>query len=355
MREYGFEDLTLDHVKFYVSDAEGAAASLSAAYGLGIAPTSGKPDEDVGGARSALVGVDGIRLVLTEAVEDDHPARAFVEAHGDGVSDVAIAVDDVHRTFAEAVRGGARVIARPAEAHGVVTAAIGGFGDVIHTLVQRPHGLKPGPLPDPAAGGDGTGLHRIDHFAVCVEAGQLQPTVGFYQRALGFDMTFEERITVGRQAMNSMVVQSPDRTITFTILEPDRSRASGQIDDFLKNHGGPGVQHIAFTSDDIVTSIERLRDRGVEFLSTPASYYEILPGRIEHPDHAVPDLRRLDILVDADHGGQLFQIFARSTHPRRTYFFEIIERQGARTFGSGNIKALYEAVELESERAPELP
>jgi 4-hydroxymandelate synthase len=355
MREYGFQDLTLDHVKFYVDSADDAAASMSAAYGLSTAPTSGKPDEDVSGTRTVLAGVDRIRLVLTEAVEDDHPARAFVEAHGDGVSDIAIAVDDVERTFAEAVRGGARVIARPAEAHGVVTAAIGGFGDVIHTLVQRPRGLEPGPLPGPVGAEGGTGLHEIDHFAVCVEPGQLQPTVEFYQRALGFDMTFEERITVGRQAMNSMVVQSPSRTITLTILEPDRSRASGQIDDFLKNHGGPGVQHIAFTSDGIVTSIERLRDRGVEFLSTPASYYEILPSRIEHPDHSVEDLQRLDILVDADHGGQLFQIFARSTHPRRTFFFEIIERQGARTFGSGNIKALYEAVELESERAPELP
>lgn len=357
MPGYDFRDLTLDHVKFYVEDVSGAATALSESYGFGTYAASGFPDGRVSDTYSVALGTDRIRLVLCSAQTDDHPGRAYVEAHGDGVCDIAIRADDVAVTFAEAVSRGARPIADPVARDGMVTATIGGFGDVVHTLVQRPADVDPRVLPGfgmlDRSGPPGVGLHEMDHFAVCVEAGRLDETVAYYERTLGFSMIFSERITVGAQAMNSKVVQSAGGTVTLTIIEPDLSRDPGQIDDFLKNHGGAGVQHIAFTSEDIVASIDGLRDRGIELLTTPASYYELLAGRLELSKHSVGDLQRLNILVDEDHDGQLFQIFARSTHPRRTFFFEVIERCGARTFGSGNIKALYEAVELESAKVAE--
>jgi 4-hydroxymandelate synthase len=160
-------------------------------------------------------------------------------------------------------------------------------------------------------------------------------------------MIFTEHIVVGAQAMNSKVVQSGSGHVTLTLIEPDVSRAPGQIDGFLKNHGGAGVQHIAFTAKDIVSSVDSISSRGIDFLTTPAMYYELLTRRLELAAHSTADLRRLNILVDQDSHGQLFQIFARSVHPRRTFFLEIIERLNARTFGSANIKALYEAVELQ--------
>ena len=198
------------------------------------------------------------------------------------------------------------------------------------------------------------GLLGIDHFAVCLNAGDLGPTVAFYERALGFRQIFEEHIVVGAQAMNSTVVQSASGAVTLTLIEPDRRADPGQIDDFLKEHHGAGVQHIAFNSDDAVRAVKALSRRGVEFLKTPEAYYNMLGERITLETHTLDALRATNVLADEDHGGQLFQIFTASTHPRRTLFFEVIERQGAKTFGSSNIKALYEAVELERTGQSEL-
>jgi 4-hydroxymandelate synthase len=183
-----------------------------------------------------------------------------------------------------------------------------------------------------------------------VNAGELQPTIDLYRTVLGFREIFEEHIVVGPQAMNSKVAQSASGAVTFTILEPDTTAEPGQIDGFLTGHDGSGIQHIAFLTDDAVRSVGLLQDRGVAFLTTPGSYYDLLGERITPKNHDLSALRKLNLLVDEDHGGQLFQIFTRSTHPRRTLFFEVIERTGAETFGSANIKALYEAVEWERNR-----
>ena len=163
--------------------------------------------------------------------------------------------------------------------------------------------------------------------------------------AYGFDVTFSERILVGAQAMDSVVVQSPNREVTLVLIEPDPTTEPGQINDFLKSHGGPGVQHLAFTATDIVSAIDGLQRHGVNFLLAPEAYYRMLGERLSPVKHDVESLRRFNILVDQDHDGQLFQIFTRSTQQKRTVFFEVIERVGATTFGGGNIKALYEAVE----------
>jgi 4-hydroxymandelate synthase len=332
-----FADLQVDHVEFHVDDLVAAAAQFGGGYGLQT--YASKPG-------SVILGRGGIRIVLT--VPEDEAGRSYVERHGDGVASIGLRVPDAGAAFAEAVRRGATAIAPPVTEGAVTTASVLGFGDVRHKFVQRtgdervPAGYTPGMAPvwD-------SGLREVDHFAVCLEAGQLEPTVAFYERVLDFDMTFTEKIVVGAQAMNSQVVQSKSRAVTLTLIEPDVSRAAGQIDAFLAAHGGAGVQHIAFTTENIVRTVGAIGARGVGFLETPDAYYRRLPGRLDVERHAVDDLRRLNVLVDEDHDGQLFQIFSRSTHPRNTFFVEVIERLGARTFGSGNIKALYEAVELQ--------
>lgn len=341
------DGLSIDHVEFYVQDTTAAAATFVDDYGFEIYGAS-EPAEPASAIRSVALGKNRIRLVLTTAQGADHPAAAYVEQHGDGVANIALTTPDARRVFAEAVRRGATVVAEPAERDGLVTASIKGFGDVIHTFVQRPASddvrRLPGfsPVSETGARFD-SGLGTIDHFAVCVEAGQLAPTVEFYENVLDFRMIFDERIVVGDQAMDSRVVQSRSGSVTLTLIEPDTSREPGQIDKFLKDHGGAGVQHIAFTADSIVESVALLKSKGVSFLSTPAAYYRLLS--VDLTKYSVSELKDLDILVDEDHNGQLFQIFAASVHPNRTFFTEVIERMGAQTFGSGNIKALYEAVE----------
>ncbi|MFE9437363.1 4-hydroxyphenylpyruvate dioxygenase [Streptomyces sp. NPDC006640] len=342
-----FDELSIDHVEFYVHDMAVAAAQFTDSYGFEIYGASETADSDET-IRSVALGKHQIRLVLTTARGADHPAAAYVEQHGDGVANIALTTSDAAGAFTEAVRRGAAAVAEPAERDGLVTASIRGFGDVIHTFVQRPAladaRTLPGfsAVPEKGARFD-SGLGGIDHFAVCLEAGQLASIVEFYEKVLDFRMIFEERIVVGSQAMDSKVVQSRSGSVTLTLIEPDTSLDPGQIDKFLKNHGGAGVQHIAFTADNIVESVGLLKSVGVSFLSTPDAYYRLLS--VDLAKHSVSRLRELDVLVDEDHDGQLFQIFTASVHPLGTFFMEVIERLGARTFGSGNIKALYEAVE----------
>ncbi|WP_344639877.1 4-hydroxyphenylpyruvate dioxygenase [Kitasatospora cystarginea] len=354
-----FDGLGVDHVGLAVADLTRSVELFAEHYGFGVYARSAGPSAE--GVRAVAVGRHGIRLVLTEGGTADHPAAAYTERHGDGVCDIALSTPDAAAAFTEAVRRGARPVSGPVERDGVVTAAIAAFGDVVHTFVQRPQAVDatvlpgldavPGAAGEPVpAGAPETGLSTIDHFAVCLEAGQLIPTVEFYRTVLDFEMVFTERIVVGGQAMDSMVVQSRSGEVTLTLIEPDPSREPGQIDQFIKSHGGAGIQHIAFATDDIVREVGRLGASGIGFLNTPGAYYDLVPERLELLRHSVDELRALGILVDQDQDGQLLQIFTRSVHPRGTLFFEVIERLGARTFGSGNIKALYTAVELEQTR-----
>jgi 4-hydroxymandelate synthase len=349
--EVPFDDMTVDHIELYVRDIRAKTTWLVDQYGLTV-EADNEHEAAHSGARSVALGSGRISVVLTEALDEEHPAAVYVARHGDGVGNIALRVADAAAAFEEAVRRGARPVAQPVARDGVVTAAITGFGDVSHTFVERLAGVPKGTLPglrpvtrrEPV---QDMGLTDVDHFAVCLEAGTLEETVDYYRRVLGFDMIFAEDIVVGSQAMISKVVQSRSGGVTLTMIEPDVSRDPGQIDEFLKNHDGPGVQHIAWNSEDIVRSVRSMRSRGVEFLSTPGTYYTLLADRLTARWHSVDDLRNHDILMDEDHDGQLFQIFTRSVHPNRTLFMEVIERAGARTFGSGNIKALYEAVELQ--------
>jgi 4-hydroxymandelate synthase len=347
------QDLTIDYVEMYVDNMSTKAFGWVDRYGFTVVGSGGSAEH-----RSIALRHGSITLVLTEATSDQHPASAYVQAHGDGVADIALRTADVPTAFATAVAHGARPHRQPAIHAGDgprVTAAINGFGDVVHTLVQRDPaqgepGLPVGFVPTLNSSAERiseVGLLEIDHIAVCLDTGELNPTVEFYQRALGFRDVFEEHIVIGAQAMNSTVVQSPSGKVTLTLIEPDQQAEPGQIDDFLKSHHGAGVQHIAFGCENAVRSVRTLTARGVEFLTTPPAYYDLLGERIRLTGHTLDELRTTNVLADEDHGGRLFQIFTSATHPRRTLFFEIIERQGAVTFGSANIKALYEAVELE--------
>jgi 4-hydroxymandelate synthase len=347
----------IDHIELYVGDAQQSAYYFSSAFGLEVGGQGG-PETDLTGQRSLLMVQGEVRMVLTSGLYAEHSATEYVHRHGDGVAVVALQVDDVEESFAELVQRGAEPISPPKTYSDagtvVIIAEVGGFGDVIHRLVQRDGpGFLPGAIE--MADREPTGeprFKKIEHLAICVPAEQLQATSQFYQKVYGFAEIFTEYIEVAGQGMNSVVVQSPSGEVTFTLIEPDTERRAGQIDDFLQWHAGAGVQHIALITDDIVSAVDGLGGRGVRFLSTPGSYYQSLEARVGEVDAPIAELSRLGILVDRDHWGQLLQIFTESTHVRRTLFIEVIERRGARTFGSGNIKALYEAKERELVHAP---
>lgn len=334
-------EMRVNHVEFYVGDAAAAEVELAERYGFETTATSGSRHGDDDHFSIALRRGE-IHLVLTQPRSVRHAAHEYLARHGDGVADIALRTPDVRGSFERAMLGGA-----PAAGE----AAIHGYGGVRHTFVEDrgPEVVAiPGFPPVPATGPCAeVGIHDIDHFAFCLNAGELEAAAGVYSSALDFTLIFEERIAVGTQAMSSQVVQSASRAVTLTLIEPDLSADPGQIDAFLRNHDGPGVQHIAFRCDDAVATVGELTGRGVEFLDIPDSYYRLLGEHLSLATHETEELRRLGILVDQDHDGQLFQIFTKSTHPRRTFFYEIIERRGATTFGSGNIRALYEAVEAE--------
>ena len=348
--------LDLDHVEFYVADASAAARSLCAAYGFQVYGHGG-PETGLAGQRTVLLGQGDIRLLLTSGLHAVHPASQFVARHGDGVAVIALRTDRAAIAYGEVTEAGPAGLSPPRawENHAarVVTAEVAGFGDVGYRLVERSGDetdFQPGAIemmPESGAGSGRDLLRRIDHLAVCVPAGELDATVAFHEQVFGCALTFGEYIELGNQGMHSKVVQSSSGALTLTIIEPDVSRTPGQIDDFLAWHEGAGVQHVAYLTTDIVRAVRTLADRGVEFAVTPPGYYDMLGQRLGRTDIAVEALRPLGILVDRDHWGQMFQIFAKSTHIRRTYFAELIDRHGARTFGTSNIPALYAAKERE--------
>ncbi|MFI1768408.1 4-hydroxyphenylpyruvate dioxygenase [Streptomyces sp. NPDC020800] len=348
----------IDHVEFYVGDARQASFYLCSALGFRLCAETGA-DHGRPGQRSLLLRQGGIRLLMTSALTEDAAAARYVARHGDGAAVIAFGADDARTAFHEAVARGARPVREPAEYADadarVVVAEVAGFGDVTHRFVER-HGDREAFLPgvsrhlapDPEEGENL--LRLVDHIAVCVPAGELDAIVEHYEKAFGFTQVFEEYIEVGAQAMNSKVVQSGSGGVTFTVLEPDTTHAPGQIDDFIGRHGGAGVQHLAFLTDDIFTAVGRLQERGTRFLTTPGGYYDTVTDRVGATDVDLAALRRHHVLIDRDHWGEILQIFTQSMHVRRTYFMEVVQRRGARSFGSGNIRALYEAVERDSAR-----
>jgi 4-hydroxyphenylpyruvate dioxygenase len=350
-----------DAVELWVGNARAYAGFLCSAFGFRITAYAG-PETGRRDAASYVVEQGRIRLVVTAGLDRDTPVMAHVARHGDGVRDVAFEVSDVDAAFDAAVARGA-VVVRPPESltdgHGELRrASIATYGETLHTFVDRSRyagpfaptyaadGLPPEPVADPV------GLARIDHVVGNVEKGELDRWVDFYRSVLGFDefRTFSaSQISTEYSALMSTVVWDGTE-ILLPLNEPADGKRKSQIQEYLEAYHGPGVQHIALHTDDIVQAVASLRKRGLRFLEAPATYYDDARTRLGHLDLPWGDIERLGILVDEEPDGWLLQIFTETISDRPTVFVEIIQRGGARGFGEGNFKALFEAIEREQAR-----
>ncbi|PIQ62482.1 MAG: 4-hydroxyphenylpyruvate dioxygenase [Bacteroidetes bacterium CG12_big_fil_rev_8_21_14_0_65_60_17] len=350
-----------DYVEFYVGNAKQAAHYYMSAFGFQPVAYSGL---ETGNKEktSYVVGQDKSRFVLTSALVPESDVAAHVREHGDGVKDLAMWVDDARSAWEETTRRGARSVREPREKKDdygtVTTASIATYGETIHTFVERKdyRGVfMPGfeawandwYKPEPV------GLKYIDHCVGNVHLGDMNKYVDFYSDVLGFRnlLSFDDKdISTEYTALMSKVMANGNDRIKFPINEPAAGKKKSQIEEYLDFYRGAGVQHIAMATDNIIQTVTELRRRGVEFLQVPKTYYDILPDRVGEIDEDIAPLRELGILVDRDPDGYLLQIFTRPVQDRPTVFYEIIQRKGARSFGKGNFKALFEAIEREQER-----
>jgi 4-hydroxyphenylpyruvate dioxygenase len=351
----------IDHVEFYVGNAAQAAFYFTHAYGF-TETAYGGLETGRRDRRSHVLEQGRIRLVLTGTLNGgdeiaDHHAR-----HGDGVHKIALSVPDAAAAYGHAVSHGARGVQTPQwveDEHGrVQLASVATYGDTLHLFVQRddyrgpflPGYEKRAEAPkDP----DGMLLMGIDHIVGNVELGHMEEWVGYYERVFGMTEMIhfsDEAISTEYSALMSKVVTDGSGRIKFPINEPAQGKRKSQIEEYIEYYNGAGAQHIAVATRDIVRCVTELREHGVEFLNIPGEYYDEVPERIGEIDEDIEDLKRLGILVDRDDEGYLLQIFTKPIGDRPTVFFEIIERHGARGFGEGNFKALFEAIEREQDR-----
>jgi 4-hydroxyphenylpyruvate dioxygenase len=348
-----------DHLELYVGNAKQAAFFYEHAFGFTTTAYAG-PETGIRDRASYVVEQGDIRLVLTSGMHGDSEITRFACAHGDGVKDTALTVPDAGEAYRQAVQRGARGIVEPHwiedDVGRVQRATIGTYGENVHTFVDRQEYSGPF-LPcfrevartngKPATG---VGLRAIDHVVGNVELGKMDYWVEFYERTMGFTNIIhfaDEQIHTEYSALMSKVMADGEGKIKFPINEPAEGKRKSQIEEYLEFFGGPGVQHVALQSEDIVRTVETLQELGVLFLSTPESYYEDATDRVGEIGEDWDDLKRLRILVDRDDDGYLLQIFTKTAQDRPTLFFEVIERHGARGFGEGNFKALFEAIERE--------
>ena len=351
--------LGIDHVEIYVGNAVQASYWFRNAIGFRESAYAGL-ETGIRDRSSHVLAQGRIRIVLTAPLLGTSEIARHVGAHGDGVKVIGLSVPDAEHAYRYAVRHGARGVREPWEEsddQGTVRmSTIATYGDTLHTFVER-DGYDGAFLPGYAAA-DGeasdAGLFAgIDHIVGNVELGRLEEWVGYYERVFGMTemIHFTDRdISTEYSALMSKVMADGKGRVKFPINEPAEGKRKSQIEEYLEFNGGPGAQHIALATTDIVGTIKELRERGVRFLSTPESYYEELPGRIGEIDEDLQDLAELGILADRDDEGYLLQIFTHTIGDRPTVFLEVIERHGARGFGEGNFKALFEAIEREQER-----
>jgi 4-hydroxyphenylpyruvate dioxygenase len=360
----------IDHIELYVGNAVQAAHFFTHALGFRETAYCGL-ETGVRDRASHLVEQGRIRFLLTAPLHGGAEISRHIAEHGDGVKVVALSVPDAERAYRVAVRRGARGLVEPHELSGgdgsVKLATIAAYGETVHTFVERANyrgAFLPGfePVDDGAvAAGDGAGGHPqgeglfagIDHVVGNVELGRMEEWVSFYERVFGFTEMIrftDQDISTEYSALMSKVMADGRGLIKFPINEPAEGKRKSQIEEYLEFYGGAGVQHIALATTDIVRTVRTLREHGVSFLATPGSYYDELPDRVGEIDERISDLAELGILADRDDQGYLLQIFTEPIGDRPTLFLEVIERHGARGFGEGNFKALFEAIEREQER-----
>src|SRR3954470_5363753 len=347
-----------DYIEFWVGNAKQAAYFYE--HGMGFTRTAyAGPETGVRDRASYVLEQGDIRFVVTSALREDHEITKHHARHGDGVRDIALTVPDATEAYRQAVQRGARGVVEPTRAAdefgSIEVSAIATYGATIHTFVNRGEyagPLKPGYRSVSTNGRPtvGVGLTNIDHVVGNVELGRMNHWVEFYERVFGMTEMIhfsDDDISTEYSALMSKVMADGEGKIKFPINEPAEGKRKSQIDEDLEHFGGPGVQHIALLSDDIVRTVETLQERGVNFLSTPETYYLEAETRVGEIGEDWDDLKRLRILVDRDEEGYLLQIFTKTAQDRPTLFFEVIERHGARGFGEGNFKALFEAIERE--------
>jgi 4-hydroxyphenylpyruvate dioxygenase len=346
-----------DHVEFYVGNARQAAYYYRTAFGMSLVAYAG-PETGQRDRASYVVEQGRIRFVLTTPLRPDGEIAEHIHRHGDGVRDVALWVDDAKQAWRETTKRGARSVLEPTEKrdeHGMVRlATVATYGDTVHTFVERRNytgPFLPGYRPienDPQA--RPTGLRYIDHMVGNVGWHEMNRWVDFYQKTMGFELYqhFDDKdISTEYSALMSKVMSTGNGRVKFPINEPAEGRRKSQIEEYLEFYHGSGVQHIAMATDDILNTVALLKQQGVEFLTVPHSYYEELHKRVGKVDEPITELEKLGILVDRDEEGYMLQIFTRPVEDRPTLFFEIIQRKGSRSFGKGNFKALFEAIERE--------
>jgi 4-hydroxyphenylpyruvate dioxygenase len=360
----------VDHLLFLVGNAKQAAHYYSTAFGMTCVAYRG-PELGFRDHAEYVLTSGSARFVLRGAVHAGAPGADHVTRHSDGIADIALTVPDVDKAWAHALGAGATGIEAPhdlTDSHGTVrVATIGAYGDTRHTLVDRsrydgpflPGFVSRAPIVDrgPAIA---AGLQpkrffqAVDHVVGNVELGRMDEWVAFYGRVMGFTNMAEfigDDIATDYSALMSKVVADGTRKVKFPLNEPAVSARKSQIDEYLEFYGGPGAQHIAVATNDILASVDAMRAAGVEFLDTPDSYYEDpeLRARIGKVRVPIEELKARSILVDRDEDGYLLQIFTRPVQDRPTVFFELIERHGSLGFGKGNFKALFQAIEREQE------
>ncbi len=348
-----------DYIEFYVGNAKQAAHYYQTAFGFKLIAYRG-PETGVKDTASYVLQQDKIRFVLTAALTPDHEVARHVLKHGDGVKVLALWVDDAEEAHRIAVERGAKSFAAPQRIEDknghVVTASIHTYGETIHTFVERSSYAGPF-LPGFVAMESPMevkpiGLKYVDHCVGNVELGQMNEWVKFYQDVMGFKLlvTFDDKdISTKYTALMSKVVSNGNGYIKFPINEPAQGLKKSQIEEYLDYYRSAGVQHIAIATDDIIHTVDELRRRGVDFLRVPDTYYETVLDRVGEINESLQELKRLNILIDRDDEGYLLQIFTKPVQDRPTVFYEIIQREGARSFGKGNFKALFEAIEREQE------
>jgi 4-hydroxyphenylpyruvate dioxygenase len=347
----------MDFVEFYVGNARQAAHFYRSAFGMALTGYCG-PETGVRDRASYVLEQGQIRFVLTTALRPDHEIARHVGMHGDGVRDIALLVDDADSAYRETMKRGARGVREPftlSDGSGEVRmASIAAYGDTLHTFVERRNykGFLPGFVEIEARDtvSRPTGLRYIDHMVGNVGWNQMNAWVHFYEDVMGFKLyqTFDDKdISTEYSALMSKVMSNGNGRIKFPINEPAEGRKKSQIEEYLDFYGGPGVQHIALGTGDIIETVTKLHEQGVDFLKVPGSYYRELTGRVGKIDEPLERLEELGILVDRDDEGYMLQIFTRPVEDRPTLFYEVIQRKGSRSFGKGNFRALFEAIERE--------
>lgn len=351
--------LGTDYIEFYVSNSKQAAHFYKSAFGFKSLAHAGL-ETGLKDRESYVLVQDKIRLVLTSPLHSGTEIGKHIDQHGDGVKVIALWVEDAAYAYNEAVKRGAESYfdtRTESDEHGkVVRAGIHTYGDTVHIFVERKDYEGPF-LPGYKAWNthynpEPVGLKYVDHMVGNVELGAMNKWVKWYEDVLGFKqiLSFDDKdISTEYTALMSKVMSNGNGRIKFPINEPAAGLKKSQIDEYIDFYEGAGVQHVAVATDDIVHTVTELRNRGIEFITVPTTYYDVLEERVGKIDEPIDKLKELGILVDRDDEGYLLQIFTRTLQARPTMFFEIIQRKGATSFGKGNFKALFEAIEREQE------